>query len=792
MSATADRSTVARADGLSLLGDVPGSGYENGASLVRRADGQMVQLGPLTYALLEEADGTRDCGQLAAALTERLGRTCDEQHVVAIAQKLAAQGLLAGTEANAPERSNPLLALRWKVVVTDPVVTRRLTAPFLVLFRPWVAVPVLAAFLAVCWFVLVEKGVAAAAADAFAKPELILLVFGLAVASAAFHELGHASACRYGGGTPGAMGAGVYLVWPAFYTDVTDAYRLPRRDRLRTDLGGLYFNSIVAVATLGAWYALRIDALLLLIGLQLLEMVKQLSPVIRADGYHILSDATGVPDLYAHIGPTLSRLVPGRRREPSALTGRARLLVTLWVLVIVPVLLATALTAVLLLPKVVASAWESGSALTSAMPEQAGDGDLVELLVSALRLVSLTLPVLGVTYIAWRLARGAASRAASWSGGRTGRRLVVAAVTVAAACALAWAWWPAGQYEPIRASDRGTLVDAGRLVASPASSSSPTEPAASAATAPAPEVPPGTYVAVSLIPEGGATEDDPAVFVITDPAGDRAPVLIATTSTPPEAAPTDAQPSTDADAPTTPAAAFSFGLPDAPGEDDSQALAVNRTDGGTTYSIAYSLVTVRDGDPVDPRNGAHAFANCHACTTVAVSFQVVLVVGTSQLVTPVNIAEALNGNCPQCVTTAIANQIVVSIGEEPSAELLTELNAELERLDSLDELGDEETPDQIATQVTDVQRSINQILVDSGLVPTTDSDTAEPASTETDADAAQTTTEPAPDSSEPPTDTEDPATSDPSTAPAPEPAPERTTNDPQPGPAPTTPTTSTP
>ena len=42
-------------------------------------------------------------------------------------------------------------------------------------------------------------------------------------------------------------------------------------------------------------------------------MVKQLSPVIRADGYHILSDATGVPDLYAHIGPTLRRLLPVAR-----------------------------------------------------------------------------------------------------------------------------------------------------------------------------------------------------------------------------------------------------------------------------------------------------------------------------------------------------------------------------------------------------------------------------------------------------------------------------------------------
>ena len=356
MAATVERPTaappapLARAEGLELLGDVSGSGYKQGAALVRRADGQMVQLGPLMYALLEAADGTRDAAGVASAMSERLGRALDEEHVAALSEKASAQGLLAGSEDNAPPRMNPLLALRWKVLFTDPHITRRITAPFVNLFRTFLLVPVLAGFLVVAWFVLIHKGVAAATADAFNSPELFLLVLGLVVASAAFHEIGHASACRYGGGRPGGIGAGIYLVWPAFYTDVTDAYRLPRRARLRTDLGGLYFNAIVAVVTLGAWFATHVDALLLIIALQMLEMVKQLSPMIRSDGYHILADATGVPDLYAHIGPTLKRLLPWHRNEPSALTGRARVVVTAWVLVIVPILLILSLSAILLLP----------------------------------------------------------------------------------------------------------------------------------------------------------------------------------------------------------------------------------------------------------------------------------------------------------------------------------------------------------------------------------------------------------------------------------------------------------
>src|SRR5690348_17659700 len=101
MSATADRPVttaappaeppLARADGLELLGDVHGSGYKDGAALVRRADGQMVQLGPLMYAVLDCVDGRRTNAELAECLSEREGRRFDERHVARLAEKLAEQ-----------------------------------------------------------------------------------------------------------------------------------------------------------------------------------------------------------------------------------------------------------------------------------------------------------------------------------------------------------------------------------------------------------------------------------------------------------------------------------------------------------------------------------------------------------------------------------------------------------------------------------------------------------------------------------------------------------------------------
>src|SRR5579884_3874163 len=95
-------SALARAEGVELLGDVHGSGYREGAALVRRADGQMVQLGPLMYAVLESVDGRRDGPALSDAVSERVGKRVDPEAVAELAKKLAAQGLLAGFEQYAP------------------------------------------------------------------------------------------------------------------------------------------------------------------------------------------------------------------------------------------------------------------------------------------------------------------------------------------------------------------------------------------------------------------------------------------------------------------------------------------------------------------------------------------------------------------------------------------------------------------------------------------------------------------------------------------------------------------
>jgi putative peptide zinc metalloprotease protein len=626
----------ARADGVELLGRMRGSGYRRPPALVRRGDGQTLQLTPLLYLVLDNIDGRRDYGELAAAVSEEYGRTVPAEAVRELVQdKLMPLGVLRLADGSQPDvrKASPLLRLRFRFVVTDPVVTRRITAPFAWLFNPFVVLAVVAAFVVTTGWVLFVHGLAFAAHEAFTRPGLLLAVFLITLFSAGLHEFGHAAAARYGGATPGAMGAGIYLAWPAFYTDVTDSYRLGRAGRIRTDLGGLYFNAVLSVAVFGVWALTRWDALLLVIATQLIQMIRQLPPMVRFDGYHLLADITGVPDLFHRIGPTLRSLVPFRRREEqaTALKPWARVVVSLWVIAIVPLMLLMLLVTVLALPRILASAAAGASRQWSQMMSAFSDGAVLTGLAKLLGVIAIVIPVLGIAVMLTTTVRRTAQRTIQRTQGQPVRRGFAGIVAAAVLIALAFAWWPHGNYRKIEPYERGTLQQAF------ASVQHGTDGFAAGRQLSAQTVWPA---GVTQLP----TRDHPALSVVMVPR-------------------------TDKSAPTW---VFPFDRPLPPGAGDNQTLAVNTKNGTTVYDVAFALVWA-DGDTVLNKNEAYAFASCTQCTAVAVSFQIILVVGQANVVVPQNISEAVSYNCIQCVTQALALQLVVSLPDNPSAAEAAEL-----------------------------------------------------------------------------------------------------------------------
>ena len=76
----------APASGLVLLGELAGSGYRTPPALVRRPDGQTIQLTTLLYLVLQAVDGERSCAEIAAVVSAAYGRRVGEDDVRLLAE----------------------------------------------------------------------------------------------------------------------------------------------------------------------------------------------------------------------------------------------------------------------------------------------------------------------------------------------------------------------------------------------------------------------------------------------------------------------------------------------------------------------------------------------------------------------------------------------------------------------------------------------------------------------------------------------------------------------------------
>ena len=125
------------------------------------------------------------------------------------------------------------------------------------------------------------------------------------------------------------------------------------------------------------------------------------------------------------------------------------------------------------------------------------------------------------------------------------------------------------------------------------------------------------------------------------------------------------------------AVAFGAARPDiAHASGDNAAVAINTKDGSSVFRLAFSIRRVA-GDVVDNTNAAVAYSNCEGCKSVAIAVQIVLVTGNPSVVTPTNLALAVNYECTLCETFAAAYQFVIGGNGQLTftPEGLRELNA---------------------------------------------------------------------------------------------------------------------
>ena len=299
--------------------------------------------------IAEQLDGATPVDEIRQRVERQFGATLPEKSLQAFLGTLQGLGLLesqaAGPHAAIPRSRirGTLLYLRWKAFDPD-----RLFDDLAHRFR-WLFTPAFVALSAA--LMLLAMGITAANYGAIGRrlPELYrtdIFVFAWMILLAVItsHEFAHGLTCKHFGGHVHELGFMLIFFQPAMYCNVSDAWLFPEpRKRLWVTFAGAYWEMFVwSMATL-VWWATDPNTLLNLMALVIMltsgiKTLFNLNPLIKLDGYYLLSDLLDIPNLNRrasnYLRGLLNRLVGGSedRRTTDVEPRQRRILLVYGVL----------------------------------------------------------------------------------------------------------------------------------------------------------------------------------------------------------------------------------------------------------------------------------------------------------------------------------------------------------------------------------------------------------------------------------------------------------------------------
>ena len=436
----------ALAPGVELAGIFADGAFKEPQWLIVR-NGHFLQVPELIYRVAEYADGQRTLGEIAAMITAstRWNLTAQHVHWILLSKLMPVAIVLPDgptAQLNSRRTSPPPLQLRLKRKVLGPRAIEPITTVLRFLFLPPLVIPIMVAVILAHAWLYVQHGMMASIRDAIytagALPGVLLLV----LVSAIVHEFGHASALHYGGGRARSIGVGLYLIYPAFYTDTTDSYRLGRWARVRTDLGGFYFQFIFALAVFGLYLLTAQEWLLVTVVIIDLLLVRQLIPLVRFDGYWALTDLIGIPDVLAQVKLALrERFRKTRMRTRQAdLKPWAGVAFAVYAVFTVPLLAAVVMLLMLRAPAVFSALLSAFLVALDRLGQTVSRGLIGPAAAATGQVLLTAMQAAGLGYVLFLALRAPVKGLWRWSAPKASRRIGSAALISLALGGLLYYW----------------------------------------------------------------------------------------------------------------------------------------------------------------------------------------------------------------------------------------------------------------------------------------------------------------------------------------------------------------
>lgn len=266
--------------------------------IIQTPAGRRFRISRLAKDILQQMDGQTTLQQISQQLHSQSITISEEQLSRLIDKQYSRLGVFANHQLGPAESTEPktkegrsAFLLYWNLIPQKYVVS--VSRQFGFFYQYSVALLGVAAIFVSHYLVYTKY-----ASPQFLSHASFLWVLMLCLLSILAHEFGHAAAVSRYGGTPGDIGFALYLLMPSFYADVSEIWRFPRRQRMVVDVGGVYFQQLVfaGFALTGA----LTSAPEFFIACRLIDLMAllTLNPIFQFDGYWLLVDYLGLPNLY--------------------------------------------------------------------------------------------------------------------------------------------------------------------------------------------------------------------------------------------------------------------------------------------------------------------------------------------------------------------------------------------------------------------------------------------------------------------------------------------------------------
>lgn len=145
-------------------------------------------------------------------------------------------------------------------------------------------------------------------------PANILMLLSIFVVVKVIHEAGHAFTAKYFGSECNECGIMLLVLTPVLYTNVTDSWTLPRKQRMLVTAAGIWVELVIASICVVLWSVASDGAAKsILLNTMILCSVNTLlfngNPLLRFDGYFLLADGVGLPNLAGRASAVLQKVL---------------------------------------------------------------------------------------------------------------------------------------------------------------------------------------------------------------------------------------------------------------------------------------------------------------------------------------------------------------------------------------------------------------------------------------------------------------------------------------------------